>query len=147
MLVSNIQNDLKQAQLQRDELKVSVLRMLLSEIHNSEITKGIQLTDAEAIVVIQKEVKKRKEAAAGFRQGGREESAVKEEQEAKILEGFLPAQMSDEELTKVVEDSIKEIGANNIADMGRVIGLVMSKVAGQAEGSRVSSLVREKLLG
>lgn len=147
MLVSNIQNDLKQAQLQRDELKVSVLRMLLSEIHNSEITKGIQLTDAETIAVIQKEVKKRKEAAAGFRQGGREESAVKEEQEAKILEGFLPAQMSDEELTKVVEDSIKEIGANNIADMGRVIGLVMSKVAGQAEGSRVSSLVREKLLG
>lgn len=146
MLVSSIQNDLKQAQLQRDELKVSVLRMLLSEIHNSEITKGIQLTDAETIAVIQKEVKKRKEAAAGFRQGKREEAAQKEEEEAKILEGFLPAQMSNEELTKVVEDSIKEIGANNIADMGRVIGLVMSKVAGQAEGSRVSSLVREKLL-
>lgn len=146
MLVSDIQNDLKQAQLQRDELKVSVLRMLLAEIHNSIIAKGSPLTDADTVVVVQKEVKKRKEAAAGFRQGKREETAQKEEKEAKILGDYLPAQMSDEELTKVVEDSIKEVGANSIADMGKVIGLVMSKVAGQAEGSRVSSLVKEKLL-
>ncbi len=146
MLVSDIQNDLKQAQLQRDELKVSVLRMLLAEIHNSIIAKGSPLTDADMVVVVQKEVKKRKEAAAGFRQGKREETAQKEEKEAKILGDYLPAQMSDEELTKVVEDSIKEVGANSIADMGKVIGLVMSKVAGQAEGSRVSSLVKEKLL-
>ncbi len=145
MLRDTLQSDLAQAQLQKDTLKVSTLRMLLSELNYAKIQKGQDLTDQDVVVVVQREVKKRKEAATGFRQGGREEQAQKEEQEAKILVAYLPEQLSDEELTKIVEDTITEVGANSIADMGKVIGAVMGKVSGQVEGARVSALVKEKL--
>lgn len=140
-----IHRDLKQAQLNRDEVKVSTLRLLLSEIKNTQIAKSSQLTDQDVVGVIQKEVKKRKEAAQGFLGGGRQDSALKEESEANILEGYLPHQLSDEELTKIVADTINEVGATSIAEMGRVIGIVMRKVSGQADGGRVSQMARQKL--
>ena len=145
-MVDEIQNQLKQAQLSRDEVKVSTLRLLLSEIKNAEIAKGQPLLDEDVVSVVQKEVKKRKEAAIGFRSGGREESARKEEAEAKILETFLPAQLSNEELTKIVEDTITEVGASSITDMGKVIGVVMGKVRGKADGGAISALVKSKLV-
>ncbi len=144
-MVNDIQNDLKQAQLARDAVKVSTLRLLVSEIKNTEIAKGVSLSDEDIVSVVQKEVKKRKEAAAGFRLGAREESALKEESELKILESYLPAQMQVEELTKIVETTINELGATSVQDMGRVIGSVMSKVKGQADGGSVSSIVKQKL--
>lgn len=140
-----IKNDLKNAQLNKDETAVSTLRLLLSEINNLRIQKGGELTDQDLISVVQKEVKKRKEAAAGFRQGSREDSALKEEAEAKVLEGYLPEQISDEELTKIIAESINNLGASSMQDMGRVIGQVLGKVGQSADGSRVSSLVKEKL--
>lgn len=145
MLLDQLQQDLKQAQLARDEIKVSTLRLLLSEIKNGEIQKGGQLPDADIISIIQREVKKRKEAAAGFRSGDREQSAQKEEAEQKVLEGYLPAQIQLEELTNIVEETIKDIGASSIADMGKVIGAVMGKVTGRADGGTVSTLVKERL--
>lgn len=160
-MLGKIQEDLKQAQLAKDEIKVSTLRLLISEIHNAEIQKGGSLSDQDTTGVIQREVKKRKEAAAGFRTGGREDSAQKEEAELKILEGYLPKQLSNEVLilrlhsgstlnsieglTKLVEDSINEVGAKSLADMGKVMGMVMSKVKGQADGNVVSGIVKEKL--
>lgn len=144
-MVLDIQSDLKQAQLDRNEIKVSTLRLLLSEIHNVQIQKGADLSDQDITPVIQKEAKKRKEAALGFRSGGREEQAQKEEAELAILEGYLPKQLSNEVLTKAVEDSINEIGAKTLADMGKVMGVVMSRVKGQADGNTVSALVRERL--
>ncbi len=140
-----LQEDLKQAQLTRDEVKVSTLRLLISEINNEKIKKGGELEENEIQKVISRELKKRKEAAAGFRQGNREEAALKEESEAKILESYLPEQLSDEELTNLIEASINNLGAKNISDMGRVIGEVMSKAQGKAEGGRVSIIVKEKL--
>ncbi|MEK6808581.1 MAG: GatB/YqeY domain-containing protein [Nanoarchaeota archaeon] len=148
MLFDKIQDDLKQAQLGRDEIRVSTLRLLISEIHNVEIQKGLPaggLSEEEIISVIQREVKKRKEGALGFRQGGREEQAQKEESEQKVLEGYLPKQLSNEELTKIVESSINELGAASIQDMGKVMGVIMSKVAGRADGGIVSALVKERL--
>lgn len=149
-LLSKIQDDLKNAQLSKDEIKVSTLRLLLSEIKNVEIAKGVLqsggLSDQEIISIIQKEVKKRKEAVASFTNGGRRELAEKEESEAKILEGFLPEQLSDEELTKIVESSITEAGATSITDMGKVMAAVMSKVAGKADGGKISALVKAKLV-
>lgn len=145
MLLEKLQTDLKNAQLARDETKVSTLRLLLSEIKNGEISKGTSLSDEDIISLIQREVKKRKEAAEGFRAGGREESAVKEEQEAKVLEAYLPVQVNAEELTKLVEETIHEVGANSVAEMGKVIGMVMGKVKGRADGSQVSGIVKEKL--
>lgn len=145
MLIDKIKEDLKNAQITRDEVKVSTLRLLLSETTNAQIAKGADLSDQDIVSVIQREVKKRKEAAQGFRNGDREEQAVKEELEAKVLKGYLPQQLSDEELTKIIEGTITEVGANSIQDMGKVIGVVMGKVAGKVDGGRVSVLVREKL--
>lgn len=148
MLIDQILKDLKQSQLNKDEIKTSTLRLLLSEVKNAQIAKGSsgeELSDEEIIVIAQKEVKKRKEAAVGFRQGGRETGAQKEEVELKILEGYLPAALSNEELTKLVQDTINELGAKTIADMGKVMGVVMGKVKGQADGGVVSALVKEKL--
>lgn len=157
-----IQDELKNAQVAKDEVKVSTLRLLLSEIHNVEILlrqsslrgdsvepgqeKGGELSDADIISVIQREVKKRKEAAGGFRSGGREDAAQKEEAEAKILESYLPEQLSNEELTEIVLGAIKEVGATQISDMGKVIGVVMGKVSGRADGGRVSGIVKERLV-
>lgn len=145
MLLDQVQLDLKNAQLARDEIKVSTLRLLLSEIRNGEIAKGNQLTDKDVILIIQREVKKRKEAAAGFRQGEREESAQKEELEAKVLETYLPDQLSNEELTKLVDEAINEVGANSVQDMGKVMEVVMGKVGVRSDGGTVSALVKEKL--
>ncbi len=145
MLINQLQEELKQSQLQKDEVKVSTLRLLLSEVKNAEIAKGHPLSDEEIVEVASREAKKRREAAAGFRQGDREEQALKEEAELKILEGYLPAQASDEELTKIIEQAINELGASSIADMGKVMQAVMVKVAGQADGGRVSAIVKEKL--
>lgn len=145
MLSDKIVEDLKNAQLERNELAVSTLRMLLSEIKNAQIQKGADLSDPEVISVIAKEAKKRKEAAAGFRSGGREEAAQKEEDELKVLESYLPAQLSDEELTNVVEEVIKETGATSVSEMGRVMSAVMVKVSGQADGGKVAALVKERL--
>lgn len=145
MLIDQIQEELKSAQLARDEVKVSTLRLLISEINNTKIAKGHELSDGEVLEVASREAKKRREAAAGFRSGNREGQALKEESELKILESYLPAQMSDEELTQVVEQAITEVGASSVSDMGKVMAAVMGKVKGQADGGRVSTLVKEKL--
>lgn len=144
-MLDKLQEDLKEAQLKRDEVKVSTLRLLLSEIKNAEIAKGGKLSDEDTVSVIQREVKKRKEAATGFRSGGREDAALKEEAEQKVLESYLPAQISNDQLTKIIEDTITEVGAKSMADMGKVMGAVMGKVKGQADGGMVSYLVKEKL--
>ncbi len=145
MILDQIQESLKQAQLARDEVKVSTLRLLLSEVKNSEIAQGHTLSDEEVKEVVGREAKKRREAAAGFRSGGREEQALKEEAELKILEGYLPTQLSDEELTSMVEQAITEVGAKSLADIGKVMQAVMGKAKGQADGSKVSSIVKQKL--
>ncbi len=145
MLQDKILEELKQAQLKRDEVKVSTLRLLLSEVKNFEIQKGQALSDEDVISVIQKEAKKRKEAAIGFRQGAREDSALKEESELKVLESYLPDQLSNGELTKLVEDTISEVDAKSIQDIGKVMGVVMGKVKGRADGNIVRSIVRSKL--
>lgn len=153
-MIPKLQSDLKQAQLDRAEVSVSTLRMLISEINNAKIAKGEDLTDQDIILVVQRESKKRKESIEAFRRGGREESARKEELELKILVSYLPTQLSDEELTSVVEEAITEleakgliakVGAASLTDMGKVIGMVMSKAVGQADGGRVSSLVKIRL--
>lgn len=141
-----IKQDLKVAMLARDEIKVSTLRMLLSEINNAAIAKGNSLSDPEIISVVQKELKKRKESVEAFKKGNRLDAAAKEEIEAKVLENYLPSQLSDEELTQVVTAAINEAGAKSVSDMGRVIGLVREKVQAQADPSRISSVVKERLL-
>ncbi len=141
-----LRTDLKQAQLGRDEVKVSTLRLLLSELTYAKVAKGTEtLSDEDIISAIQKEAKKRKESIESFTKGNRPELASKEEAELNILQTYLPEQILDEELTKIVEESINKTGATSMADMGKVIGMVMGQVGQKAEGAKVSSIVREKL--
>lgn len=145
MLTEKLQEDLKQAQLARDEVKVSTLRLLLSEIKNTQIQKGSELSNADVVLVIQKEAKKRRESIESFKTGDREDLAQKEENELNILQTYLPSQLTQEELTKFIEDTITEIGATSLQDMGKVMSGVMSKVSGRADGDTVSQLVKQKL--
>lgn len=150
MLIDIIHSDLKQAQLDRDELKVNTLRLLLSEIRYAEIRKGEtenqSLSDGEVTAVIQKEVKKRKEAEIGFRQGNRTDSVEKEEKEAGVLMKYLPEQLTDENLEKIIDQVIAETGAERISDTGKVIGCVLGQVQGRADGARISTLVKKKFV-
>lgn len=111
-----IRSDLKSAQLSKDELTVSTLRLLLSEIHNAKIAKGSDVSDEDIIKIIQKEVRKRKEAGIGFRSGGREDQAEKEDMEAGLLRKYLPEQLSNEELTKIVDGAINNLGVKSISN-------------------------------
>jgi uncharacterized protein YqeY len=140
-----LREDLKKAQLMANEIEVATIRLVLSEMRNVQINKGESLSDEEIGGVIQKELKKRRESAQAFRQGNREELAEREEAEAAVLEHYLPAQLSKEELTQIVEQIITELGAKSIQDMGRVIGAVRGKVGQKAEGSVISLVVKEKL--
>lgn len=145
MLFDKLQEDLRQAQLNREVVKVATLRLLLSELKYAQIEKNRDLQEEEIISITSREVKKRKESISAFKQGNREDLVSKEEAEIKVLKLYLPEQLSDEELIKIVEDAISETGATNITQMGQVIGKVMGKVIGKAEGARVSSLVKERL--
>lgn len=116
------------------------LRMLTSELQKAEKEGG-----ADEVAVLQRERKRRLESAKAFRDGDRAELAEQEEREAKLIEGYLPEQISDDELDQLVGDAIAESAAQSLRDMGKVMAIVMAKSAGRADGSRVSALVKERL--
>lgn len=126
-------------------LVVATLRLLLSEIKNGEIAKGEPLTDPEIVVVIQKELKKRREAAEAFHNGNRQELAEREEAEAAVLDQYLPDQLPEDELRAIIEETVSSISAQGMQDMGRVIAAVRGKVGQAADGGTISRLVKEKL--
>lgn len=144
-LIEKIAAELKEAMKAGDKLRVSTLRLLNAQILNEKISlKKETLTDEELLKIVQKEAKKRKEAAESFRNASRLEDAEKEETEKKILESYLPQQISDEDLEKIVVETIKEISADK-TNIGQVIGKVMAKVRGKADGNRVR-LVVERII-
>ena len=148
MLKQQIQEDLKNAMFAKDENKLSTIRMLKSAIQYYEIQKGgagYEATDEDVIDVIGKEVKKRKESIELYEKGGRTESAENEREEAKILEGYLPQQLSENEIAQFVDAAISQTGATSIQDMGKVMGALMPKTKGKADSTLVSNLVRQKL--
>jgi len=164
-LKEKIQEDLKKSQKERDELKVSVLRLLLSSILNKEKEKRYKiyqmntnivekelndksnLSDEEILEVVSSEIKKRREAALEFEKGKRQDLAEKEKKEMEILKSYLPEQMSEEEIRKLVKDIISKVGAKEQKDIGKVMAQLMPKVKGKADGSLVSGIVKELLSG
>jgi uncharacterized protein YqeY len=121
------------------------LRLILSSLRSAEKELQRPLHDDEELQVLQRERKKRTEAAEAFRSGGRDEQADGEERELAVLEEFMPEPLSEDELEEIVDDAIAEVGATSMRDIGRVMADVMPQVAGRADGSAVSQLVREKL--
>jgi len=143
-LINTIQDDLKSAIFAKDELKASVLRMLLSATKYKRIDLGRELVDEDVVGVVQKEIKQRKESIDAYR-ATRPDLADKEEAEMKILEVYLPKQISDSELEGIVNEAISLTGASTIKDMGKVIGEVKSKVGTSADGARVAGEVKKQL--
>lgn len=145
-LQEKIQAHLADAMKSKDQLRLSVLRMMKTAVKNKEIDKMKPLDDGEAIAVLNTLVKQRKDSAEQFRAGGREEMARKEEAEIKIIEEYLPAAASEDDIRNAIGEAVQETGASSIKDMGKVMKATMARLAGKtADGSRVSQLVKEKL--
>lgn len=148
MTKQQFQEELKQSMLAKNELKTSVLRLLLSAINYYEIQKGgagYEATEEDVLAVLQSEAKKRRESIEQFKAGNRQDLVDKETKELEILQTYLPAQMGEEEIRTLVKEAISQTGVTSMADMGRVMGALMPKVKGRADGGLVSRLVREAL--
>ena len=161
MLKQQLQKDLNESLKSGDQLKRLVLGMLMTAVKNkelvkrqqlsksvsdaSELEKQSQLTDEEILETIASEVKKRKEAIEQFKTGGREELAQKEKSEMDILIAYLPEQMSEEDIRTEIQKTITELNASSVKDMGKVIGAVMAKLKGRADGGLVSKIAKELL--
>jgi len=144
-LVTVLEQEVRDAMLARDNERRDALRLILSSLRSAEKELQRPLSDEEELQVLQRERKKRHEAADAFRSGGREEQAEKEEGELAILQEFMPEPIGEEEIERIVDDAIAENKATSMRDMGRVMADVMPQIAGRADGSAVSQIVREKL--
>ena len=148
MTKQQFQEDLKQSMLAKNGLKTSVLRLLLSAINYYEIQKGgagYQASEEDVLAVLQKEVKQRRDSIEQYGAGNRQDLADKEQKELEILQTYLPAQMGGEEIRQLVKQAITDTGATAMTDMGKVMGALMPKVKGKADGGLVSKIVKEEL--
>jgi uncharacterized protein len=144
-LIAQIEDEVKEAMLARDVERRDALRLILSSLRSAEKDLQRPLSEGEELQVLQRERKKRIEAAEAFIDAGRVEQAAKEEAELAVLAEFMPEPLSEDELERIVDDAIAENGATSLQDLGRVMADVMPQVAGRADGSAVGQLVREKL--
>jgi uncharacterized protein len=148
MLKARIDQDLKKALLAGDKVLATTLRGLKSVILYAEVAKGVReqgLGDEEIIALLAKEAKKRQESADLYKQGGSQEKASLELDEKKVIEAYLPAQLSDEELGRLIDQALAETGASDASAMGQIIGKVKQLAAGQADGGRIAGLVKQRL--
>lgn len=145
-MISKIWEDLTKALKAKDKLKVSVIRLLIADIHDQKIEKQAELTDEEVVALIRKGIKQRQEAIDLYLQGKRGDLVAKEKEELDILNTYLPQQLSPQELEKIVKDTISLSGVSGPQDFGKVMGLVMGKIKGRAEGNLVAQIVRQSLI-
>jgi uncharacterized protein len=142
-VLERVKSDITTAMKAGDRERVSALRLVSSELQRAQ--KDASGGAADEVAVLQRERKRRLEAASAYREGGRDDLAGSEEREAELIAGYLPEQLSDAELQEIVGDAVAESGASSPKEMGKVMSLVMPRVQGRAEGKRVSAVVREKL--
>ncbi|MBI2028332.1 MAG: GatB/YqeY domain-containing protein [Candidatus Levybacteria bacterium] len=148
MLKQKFQEELKQSMLAKDVLKTSVLRMLISGVTYYEIQKGgagYEATDEDILTVIQKEAKQHRDSIEQFKNANRPELVEKETKELQILQQYLPKQMNEDGIRKLVKDALIETNATSVKDMGKVMGILMAKIKGKADGGLVSKIVKEEL--
>ena len=147
-LKEKLNEDMRKALRKKDALRLSTIRLLLAAIKNLEIAKGKdkELKESDLLGALSSEAKKRKEAIEGYKRGQREELVEKETKELEIIKEYLPEELSPEELEKIIEETIEEVGARDLKDMGKVMGAIMGKVKGRADGKVVNQMVRERLI-
>ena len=148
-LKERLRADLNAAMRARDQVRMRTLRMALTSITNEEVAGAAarDLTDDEVLKVLTREARKRREAAEAFSAAGRSDQAAAERAEGDVLAGYLPAQLSDDELAALVDAAIAETGASGMASMGQVMKTVTPRIAGRADGARVAAEVRRRLSG
>lgn len=144
-LFSKLQEEMKNALKGGEKDRLSTIRMLISEIKKVQIDSKRGLTDEEIMSILQRYLKQRKEAYSQYLSAEREDLAQKELFEIKVVQEFLPQPMSEEEISSVVDEVVRELGATSLKDMGKVVKAVLERVKGMAEGSLVSKIVKEKL--
>ena len=144
-LQEQISAALKDAMRARDEVKMATLRLVLTAIKNREKEARSLLEDQEVISVITTQIKQRREAIDQYQKAGREDLAQREESELQILQGYMPEQVSEEEISNTLDEIIAEVGAVSMKDMGKVMKAAMAKLAGKAEGGAINAMVKEKL--
>ncbi len=148
MTKKELQEDLKQSMLARNELNTSVLRMLLSALNYYEIQKGgagYQASEEDVLSVIQKEAKQRNDSIEQFKNANRQDLVDKETKELEILKTYLPEQMGEEQIKTIVKETIQQVSASSMSDIGKIMGALMPKVKGKADGNLVSKIVKEEL--
>ncbi len=146
-LIERLQQDMKLALKSKDELTLSTLRLLLSSVSYARIEKGDQLTDDEVLQVLSREAKKRKESIEGAERAGRTDVAEREKAELQIISRYLPEQLSEAEVETLAREIAAEVGASDIKDRGKVMGPLMQRVRGRADGKLVSQIVERVLRG
>ena len=144
-IINFIKDDLKKAIKSQDNLKKSVYRFILSAIHNEEIKLGKELDNNMVIKLMIKQAQQRKDSIEAFKLGSREDLINKEAQELKIIEQFLPAQIDESQIKNLAQQTIDEVGAESVKDLGKVMPILMKKLAGKAEGKIVNKVVTELL--
>lgn len=144
-LNEQIQKDLEQALKNKKETEILALRMLKNAVKNASIQKKGELDDAEIIKIIRSEIKKRNESIEAFKQGQRSDLVKKEQAELEVLKNYLPQELSDDEIKELIKEAIEVTKAEGSQNFGQIMGVVMKKIAGQADGSKVSQLVKEEL--
>ena len=144
-LLSDIKQDLKQAMLDKNDLERDTIRMFLAEIQRYEIDSKEEADDAKALQIINKMIKQRNDSISQFKSGGRDDLAAKEEKEVQILSKYKPEQLSEEEVINKVKEAIESSGASSMQDMGKVMGVLNSSLAGSADMGMVSKIVKEEL--
>jgi len=144
-MLERLRTDLNAAVKGRDATKVSVLRMLLADLHNRKIAARAELSEEQVVAALRTAVKQRQEAAEQFAAGGREDRAAAERAEISVIEAYLPSLLEGEELKAAVDSVIDKTGATSPADMGKVMGALMSEYQGRIDGKAANALVRERL--
>ena len=144
-LLSDIKQDLKQAMLDKNDLERDTIRMFLAEVQRYEIDSKEEADDAKALQIINKMIKQRNDSISQFKSGGRDDLAAKEEKEVQILSKYKPEQLSEEEVINKVKEAIESSGASSMQDMGKVMGVLNSSLAGSADMGMVSKIVKEEL--
>ena len=145
MILDTINKQIVEAMKAKDEIRLSTLKLLLSALHNAKIDKRGDLIEEEELEIVRREAKKRKDAIEAYKKAGATDRAEKEEKELAILQEFLPKELPDEEVLKLVDEAITTTSASSMQDMGKVIGAVMAKAKGRADGKKVAEMARKKL--
>ncbi|KMK75949.1 GatB/YqeY domain-containing protein [Alkalihalobacillus pseudalcaliphilus] len=144
-LLERLNTDMKNAMKNKDKLKLSVIRMVKASLQNEQIKLGRELTEDESLTVLNRELKQRRDSLHEFEQANREDLASKIRDEFAVLEIYMPKQLTEDELNEIVTQTISQVGATSKADMGKVMGALMPKVKGKADGGLVNRLVQQQL--